>query len=174
LAGRLDASDAGESAASSEGMACISADNALERLHQNLDSRNIREVIDMLHDPLNDVLVKIKNAEKSGKKECQVKASKLIGNVLKVMMEHNYVTQFEFVDDGKSGLFNVKLSGTINSCGVIKPRFSVKARDIERYESRYLPGQDFGILILTTTAGVISNAKAKELGIGGKLLAYVY
>ncbi|HOQ26583.1 MAG TPA: 30S ribosomal protein S8, partial [Methanomassiliicoccaceae archaeon] len=37
-----------------------------------------------------------------------------------------------------------------------------------------LPAQDFGVLILTTTAGVISHAKAKELGIGGKLLAYVY
>ncbi|MGC8912958.1 MAG: 30S ribosomal protein S8 [Thermoplasmata archaeon] len=128
----------------------------------------------MQSDPLNDVLVKIKNAEKSGKKVCEVKASKLIGNVLKVMRDYNYVKEFEFVDDGKSGLFKVSLVGSINSCGVIKPRFSVKVRDIERYEARFLPGQDFGILILTTTAGVISNVKAKELGIGGKLLAYVY
>ncbi|MGB9636994.1 MAG: 30S ribosomal protein S8, partial [Thermoplasmata archaeon] len=90
------------------------------------------------------------------------------------MRDYNYVKEFEFVDDGKSGLFKVSLVGSINSCGVIKPRFSVKVRDIERYEARFLPGQDFGILILTTTAGVISNVKAKELGIGGKLLAYVY
>ncbi|MEM3444777.1 MAG: 30S ribosomal protein S8 [Thermoplasmata archaeon] len=128
----------------------------------------------MQHDLLNDALVKIKNAERSGKKECTVKASKLIGNVLKVMMDYNYVKQFEFVDDGKSGLFRVELTGIINSCGVIKPRFSVKALEIEKYEARYLPGQDFGILILTTTAGVISNVKAKEMRIGGKLLAYVY
>ncbi|MEM4160471.1 MAG: 30S ribosomal protein S8 [Thermoplasmata archaeon] len=128
----------------------------------------------MQQDLLNDALVKIKNAEHSGKKECTVKASKLIGNVLKVMMDYNYVKQFEFVDDGKSGLFRVELTGIINSCGVIKPRFSVKALEIEKYEARYLPGQDFGILILTTTAGVISNVKAKEMRIGGKLLAYVY
>ncbi|MEM3492855.1 MAG: 30S ribosomal protein S8, partial [Thermoplasmata archaeon] len=100
----------------------------------------------MQHDLLNDALVKIKNAERSGKKECTVKASKLIGNVLKVMMDYNYVKQFEFVDDGKSGLFRVELTGIINSCGVIKPRFSVKALEIEKYEARYLPGQDFGIL----------------------------
>ncbi|MCX8174217.1 MAG: 30S ribosomal protein S8 [Thermoplasmata archaeon] len=128
----------------------------------------------MQSDLLNDMLVKIKNAERSGKKECIVRGSKLIGNVLKVMMDYNYVKQFEFMDDGKSGFFKVVLTGSINSCGVIKPRFSVKAMEIEKYESRFLPGQDFGILILTTTAGVISNVKAKELGIGGKLLAYVY
>lgn len=128
----------------------------------------------MQSDILNDMLVKIKNAERSGKKECIVKGSKLIGNVLKVMMDYNYVKEFEFIDDGKSGLFKVVLTGNINSCGVIKPRFSVKSVEIEKYESRFLPGQDFGILILTTTAGVISNVKAKELGIGGKLLAYVY
>jgi len=125
-------------------------------------------------DPLNDAMVKIKNAERAGKKECIVKASKLIGNVLKVMMDYNYVKQFEFIEDGKSGLFKVTLTGNINSCGVIKPRFAVKAMEIEKYEARYLPGQDFGILILTTTAGVISNVRAKEMRIGGKLLAYVY
>ena len=45
---------------------------------------------------------------------------------------------------------------------------------MEKWESRYLPARDFGILILTTNQGVISNKKAKELGIGGKLLGYVY
>ena len=45
---------------------------------------------------------------------------------------------------------------------------AVKRAEMEKYESRYLPAQDFGVLILSTTAGVLSNAQAKHLGVGGK------
>ena len=129
----------------------------------------------MLHDPLNDAMVAIRNAEAAGKHECLVRpASKLIGHVLKVMQEHQYIRSFELIEDGRGGLFRIALVGSINSCGVIKPRFSVRRTDLEKYEARYLPAQDFGVLILTTTEGVISQSKAKEIGVGGKLLAYVY
>jgi len=129
----------------------------------------------MQHDPLSDALSTIKNAESKGKQKCIIKpASKLIGNVLSLMKGEGYIGSFEFIDDHKSGYFEVELIGTINDCGAIKPRYPVKKDEMEKWESRYLPARDFGILILTTTAGVISNKKAKELGIGGKLLAYVY
>jgi small subunit ribosomal protein S8 len=129
----------------------------------------------MQNDPLNDAMSMIKNAAVVGKKECTIKpSSKLIGRVLKVMEESGYINQFEFVEDGKAGQFKVMLQGKINNCGVIKPRYAVKKTDLEKWESRYLPAQDFGVLILTTTAGVITHTKAKELGVGGKLLAYVY
>ncbi len=129
----------------------------------------------MQHDPLADALSLIKNAEKAGKIECDIKpASKLIGRVLKVMQDSSYIGQFEFMEDGKSGTFKVKLIGNINNCGVIKPRYSVQRRDFEKYESRFLPAQDFGLLILTTTHGVLSHSNAKQLKTGGKLLAYVY
>jgi small subunit ribosomal protein S8 len=129
----------------------------------------------MLHDPLNDAMVAIRNAEAAGKHECLVRpASKLIGRVLKVMQEHDYIRSFELVEDGRGGIYRILLGGSINSCGVIKPRFSVRRTDLEKYEARYLPAQDFGVLILTTTEGVISQSKAKEMGVGGKLLAYVY
>ena len=129
----------------------------------------------MQHDPLSDALSLIKNAERSGKLECEINpASKLIGRVLKVVQENGYIKQFEYMEDGRSGWFRVHLNGNINDCGVIKPRFAVKRADMEGYEARYLPAQNFGVLILTTTKGVISNDKAKELNTGGRLLAYVY
>ena len=129
----------------------------------------------MQSDPLNDAMSTIKNAASVGESECTIRpSSKLIGRVLKVMQEHGYINQFEFVEDGKAGVFKVRIQGKINDCGVIKPRYSVQKNDLERFESRYLPAQDFGVLILTTTAGVVSHARAKELGVGGKLLAYVY
>lgn len=129
----------------------------------------------MLQDPLNDAMAMIRNAEASGKAEVVLRpASKLIGRVLKVMEEHEYIRSFELIEDGRGNLYRVGLVGTINNCGVIKPRFAVKRADLEKYEARYLPAQDFGVLILTTTEGVISQTKAKQIGVGGKLLAYVY
>lgn len=129
----------------------------------------------MLNDPLADALSLIKNAEKAGKMEAEVRpASKLVGHVLKVMQEQGYLGPFEFVDDNKAGFFRVKLLGNINECGVIKPRHAIKKTDFEKWEARYLPAQDFGTLIVTTTSGVVSHYSAKELGTGGKLLAFVY
>jgi len=129
----------------------------------------------MQQDTLNDAMSVIRNAEKVGKGECVVRpSSKLIGRVLKVMQENGYIRQFELVNDGRSGLFKIALAGQINDCGVIRPRYSVKVADLEKYESRYLPAQDFGVLILTTTKGVVTHMDAKKGGVGGKLLAFVY
>jgi len=129
----------------------------------------------MQQDTLNDAMSVIKNAERVGKGECTVRpSSKLVGRVLKVMQESGYIRQFELVEDGRSRIFRVALSGQINDCGVIRPRYSVKVVDLEKYEARYLPAQDFGVLILTTTKGVVTHMDAKKGGVGGKLLAFVY
>ncbi|NYT11786.1 MAG: 30S ribosomal protein S8 [Methanomassiliicoccales archaeon] len=129
----------------------------------------------MQSDPLNDAMSIIKNAALVGKSNCLITpSSKLIGRVLKVMQESGYINAFEFIEDGRAGVFKVDMKGTINNCGVIKPRYSIKRTELDKWESRYLPAQDFGVLILTTTEGVVSHMKAKELGVGGKLLAFVY
>lgn len=129
----------------------------------------------MLLDPLADALSIIKNAEIIGKPECTVRpASKLIGSVLKVMKDKGYIGEFEFVDDGKSGLFKIQLKGKINRCGVIRPRHAVKNTEFEKWEKRFLPARGFGAIILTTPDGVMTHNEARENGLGGQLLAYVY
>lgn len=129
----------------------------------------------VLLDPLADALSTIKNAEIIGKPSCTIKpASKLIGNVLKVMKDRGYLGEFEFVDDGKAGVYNLELVGRINKCGAIKPRYSVKVTDFEKWEKQFLPAKNFGTLILTTSKGVISQYEARENDVGGQLLAYVY
>lgn len=129
----------------------------------------------VLLDPLADALSTIKNAESIGKSSCTIKpASKLIGNVLKVMKDRGYLGEFEFVDDGKAGVYNLELVGRINKCGAIKPRYSVKVTDFEKWEKQFLPAKNFGTLILTTSNGVISQYEARENDVGGQLLAYVY
>src|SRR2546430_16455708 len=127
----------------------------------------------MLQDQLNEAMATVRNAEAAGKTECVIRpASKLIGRVLKVMQDHEYIRSFELVEDGRGNLYRVTLVGSINNCGVIKPRFAVKRTHLEKYEARYLPAQDFGGLILPTTEGGISQTKAKEVGVAGKLLAH--
>ena len=81
----------------------------------------------VLLDPLANALSVIKNAEDVGKSACVIRpASKTIGNVLKVMQDLGYIGEFEFIDDGKAGIYNVTLVGRINKCGAIKPRYSVE------------------------------------------------
>ncbi len=129
----------------------------------------------MQNDALADALTILRNAERAGKQEATVTpASKLIGRVLKVMQDQGYIGPFEYEDDGRGGLYKVSLVGTINNCGVIKPRHAIKKADFDQWESRFLPARDFGSLILSTTVGVIDQYKAKEVGTGGRLLAYVY
>lgn len=128
----------------------------------------------MSRDPLADVLSNITNHENARKSEVTVPASKLIGNILKIMQDYGYIGSFEFIDDGKSGKFKIELIGNINKCGVIKPRRAVKKDEYEDWEKRFLPARDFGILLVSTQRGVMSHKDAYEDGTGGRLLAYVY
>ena len=128
----------------------------------------------MMQDALADVLTTIRNAEKIGRKECVTKASKIIRSVLKIMHENKYIGSFELIDNGKGGKFKIELKGKIVHANVVKPRFSLRVDEMEKYEKRFLPAQNIGLLILSTSKGVMDHKKAKELHIGGKLISYVY
>lgn len=128
-----------------------------------------------LMDPLADALTNIRNNELQVNSTCTISpASKLIGHVLSVMRKENYISNFEYVDDNKAGKFEVELDGNINQCGVIKPRHAVKKDEFEKFEKRYLPAKNFGILIVTTPEGIMTHKEAIAKGIGGRLLAYMY
>ena len=129
----------------------------------------------MQHDLLNDALVSIRHADQQGKGKVTLRpTSRLIGEVLRIFREHEYIEEFAFVEEGRGGRYDVRLSRRINSCGVIKPRIAVRSRDLEKYEARYLPAQDFGLLLLSTNQGVVAHPKAREMKVGGRLIAYVY
>lgn len=149
------------------------AGSVLEKLRLNWGSRNFPEVKKM-GDTLNEALITIRNASRLGRDEVEVKASNLVGRVLKVFQKYGYIDEFEYLENGRGGLFKVKVAKTINNCGVIKPRFSIKRDEMERWESRYLPGQDIGLIVISTTNGVMSNSEAKKKGVGGRALAFIY
>ncbi len=129
----------------------------------------------VLLDVLANALTMIKNAELRGHKRVVIwPTSNLVRNVLHVMQRHGYIGEIEYVDDGRGGKLIVQLLGKINDCRAIKPRFPVKWRDMVKWEERFLPAKDVGILILSTSQGVMSHVEAKSKHIGGVLLAYVY
>ncbi len=126
-------------------------------------------------DTLTNGLITIKNNETRNKRECIISpAYKLLGQVLRIMQLNGYLGEFEFIDDGRSGKFKIQILGRINKCGSIKPRFAVKAGDFENWEKQFLPSRDFGLMIVTTSQGIISHRTAEEKNIGGRLLAFVY
>ncbi len=128
-----------------------------------------------LVDPISDALVNIKNCDLASKNKCICRpASKLFGEILRVMKEKGFVSSYKLVEDGREGLYTVDLNGKINRCKAIKPRYAVKKDEFEKYEKRYLPSKDIGIIIVTTPMGVLTHNEAKEKGVGGRLLAYIY
>lgn len=122
-----------------------------------------------------DAMSTLKNAADTGRAECIVQpAASLIGELLRVMKEAGYIREYTLVQDGRGDQFKVTMSGMINKCGAISPRYSVKLADMESWEQQYLPSKSIGMLMISTSKGVMSHHEARQLGIGGELLGYVY
>ncbi|MEK6922395.1 MAG: 30S ribosomal protein S8 [Nanoarchaeota archaeon] len=129
----------------------------------------------MLHDPLATALSNIWNAEKVGKTQCIAKpSSRVIKSVLGILHNNGYIGDFEEIADGGKNLLRINLLGKVNKCSVIKPRYPVKYTDLEKYEKRYLPAKDFGILIISASKGLITHIDARNSKTGGRLIAYCY
>jgi small subunit ribosomal protein S8 len=128
-----------------------------------------------LNDPLAAVLSQIIAYEKAGKKEIVTKMnSKLVKTILTIMQDNLYIGGFEEQVDSKGNILKIHLLGKLNGAGVVKPRFSVKNDGFEKWEKRYLPARDFGLLILSTPQGMMVHTEAKKKKIGGRLISYCY
>lgn len=129
----------------------------------------------MLNDPLANALSGITNAEIGGKVSCLANpSSNIIKAVLNLLKENHYLGDIETVSVDKGGILKINLIGNINKCGAVKPRFSLTKANYEKFEKRYLPAKGFGILVVTTSQGIMLHSEALKKGIGGKLLAYCY
>jgi len=129
----------------------------------------------MLNDPLANVMSVILSNESNGKSECLVKpVSKIIKEILKVMKDNNYLGDFKETEDSRGNYIKIMLNGNINNCGVIKPRYNAKNNEFEKFERRYLPAKDLGILLVSTPNGIMTHYEAKSKKIGGRLLAYCF
>jgi len=126
-------------------------------------------------DVISNALSKIMNDEIKRKKECSIyPVSKVLKKILDIMKENSFIRAYKEVEDSKGNYIKINLLGMINKTGSIRPNYFVKVKDYEKYEKRYLPAKDFGILIVSTTQGIMTHKEAKKRNLGGKLLAYCY
>ena len=124
---------------------------------------------------LADCLKSISNAEKRGKRQVLIRpCSKVIVKFLQTMQKHGYIGEFEIVDDHRSGKIVIELTGRINKCGVISPRFDVELKGMESWINNLLPSRQFGHLVLSTTFGIMDHEEARRKRTGGKILGFFY
>jgi len=124
----------------------------------------------MSQDIISDALNQMVNAKRAGKGSLNVKRhSKLLISILALAKLKGYVKNYKV--EGKSLTIEF---GKLNKCNTIKPRFFVKPKDLEKYSKRYLPAKDLGIVIVSTSKGLLAHQTAQEDKIGGCLLAYFY
>jgi len=128
-------------------------------------------MVDTLADSLNTIYV----SETKGRSSALLKKpSKILRSILEIFKQEGYLESYETIEDSIGGKISVKLSGRINNCKCVKPRFSVKAPDWDVWEGRYLPARGLGVIIVSTSQGLMTHKSAKEKKIGGRLIAYVY
>ena len=95
--------------------------------------------------------------------------SKLLLSVLAIAKLKGYVKSYKV----ENNILNIEL-GKLFGCKAIKPRYAVTVSEIEKYLKRYLPAKDIGILIISTSAGLMTHQTAIEKNLGGSLIAYMY
>lgn len=124
----------------------------------------------MAHDIVADALNKMINAKRAHKTTVEIKQhSKLLLSILALAKLKGYIRSYTL----DNGALKIELH-KLNGCSAIKPRFVVKAKEIDLYVGRYLPARDIGILIVSTNKGLMAHQTAQERNTGGSLLAYFY
>ena len=124
---------------------------------------------------LADALKTISNAERVGKKEVLVRpSSDIIVKFLKLMQENGYIEEFSKINDHRSGKLFIKLSGRLNKCRAISPRYNLKVSNLETWVANLLPSRQFGIIVLTTSLGILNHKEAIKKKTGGKILGFFY
>lgn len=124
----------------------------------------------MSQDIISDSLNQIMNASRAKKTKVELKRhSKLLISILAIAKLKGYIKNYEV--QGK--MLKVEI-GNLNKCNTIKPRFTVQTDEIEKYVKRYLPAKNLGIIMVSTSKGIMTHLTALDKNIGGCLLAYFY
>ena len=130
-----------------------------------------------MSDPLADMLTRIRNGVKARFDSVDIPLSKLKVGVAKVLKEEGYVNDYHIIDQGVQGTLRIDLKYGPNSEQVITGIRRVSKPGLRQYKkSSNIPKvmSGLGVGILSTSQGVITDRKARELNIGGELLCEVW
>lgn len=128
-----------------------------------------------LSDPISDMLTRIRNAQMAYKAKVKMPSSKLKISIANVLKDEGYIHGYEVVDESNKNYLVISLK---YHCGisVIEEIKRISKPGLRIYKSRdKLPEvkNGLGIAIVSTSKGVMTNQKAKILGVGGELLCFV-
>lgn len=130
-----------------------------------------------MFDPIADYLTRIRNAQQAGHRRVDIPASKLKRAMTKILIDKGYVNKYINIDDGKQGVLRLFLKYDAYGHPVIKKmqrkskpglRVYCNAEDIPRA----LNG--LGVVVLSTSRGVMTDKEARKLHVGGEVLCTVY
>ena len=128
-------------------------------------------------DPVADMLTRIRNAQVVKMDQVEMPSSKMKAAIAQILLREGFIKGCEVVDDGLQGTLKIKLKYSSNGEKVItglkkisKPGLRVYARKDQI--PRVLNG--LGIAIISTSKGVITDAEARELNVGGEVIAYIW
>ena len=129
----------------------------------------------VITDPIADMLTRIRNATSARHSTVDVPTSGMKRAIAQILLDEGYIKAFELVDDGAQGMIHITLKSDKEKaiCGlrrVSKPGLRVYAGADEL--PRVLKG--LGIAIVSTSKGIMTDKKARELNVGGEVLAFVW
>ena len=129
-------------------------------------------------DPIADYLTRVRNAYMAGKKVVEIPSSKMKESITQILCEKGYILSYKVVEGTPYNTIKIALKyhpqtkmAAIKKIERVSTPGLLQYADVENLP-RVLNG--LGIAILSTSKGVITDKEAKELGVGGEVLCYVY
>jgi small subunit ribosomal protein S8 len=131
----------------------------------------------VITDPIADMLTRIRNANTANHEVVDVPASRMKQAVAKILKDEGFINDFERVNEGPQGLIRIKLKYGQNKEKVITGLRRISRPGLRVYTNkteipRVLGG--LGVVIMSTSRGIMSGKRAKKEGCGGEVLAYVW
>jgi small subunit ribosomal protein S8 len=127
-------------------------------------------------DPIADMLTRIRNSNRVGRKIVLIPKSKICTGIAQVLKDEGYINEFDVIDDGQQGQIKVTLKYLFNGDRVIHSidRESKPGRRLYKKVTD-LPSvlNGMGIAVVSTSKGVMSDRRAREQNVGGELLCTV-
>ena len=128
-------------------------------------------------DPVADMLTRIRNANSAKHETVDVPASNLKKAIAQILLDEGYIKSFTVVDNGNQGVIRITLKYLARKQSVISGLKRVSKPGLRIYAgAEELPKvlKGLGIAIVSTSKGVMTDKKARQLHIGGEVLAFVW
>ena len=128
-------------------------------------------------DTIGDLLTRIRNASSAKHATVDVPASNVKKAIAQILVDEGYVKSFQLIEDGKQGIIRITLKYTDGKSPVITGLRRVSKPGLRIYSScEDMPKvrKGLGIAIVSTSKGIMTDKKARELNVGGELLAFVW